>query len=291
MSTSGPAERGRRSPREFGSLLLAALRRIGPDHLTNLAASVAYYGFLAIPSALLVALGVFSLVASPQDVAGLLEHLEDIIPAEAITLLEDGLSRAAGSSGGGIVMIIVGGAVALWTLSGAMTTFMWALNGTFDRTETRGFVRRRLVSLAMLAYVVVAAILLLGLLVLGPHLSGWIGDALDAPTAVRWIWWVVQWPILLLTLFATFSGVIGLGPDIQRPRRFVTVGGVVAVTAWLIASGAFALYSSRFGSYNKTWGSLSAVIVTLTWLWLSSLTLLVGAEVDAEDERRRQGGA
>jgi membrane protein len=106
---------------------------------------------------------------------------------------------------------------------------------------------------------------------------------------VTWAWWIAEWPVLLVALLAAFAGVLYLGPNVDHPRwRFLSFGSAFAVIVWLAASGAFAFYASRFASYNKTWGSLAAVIVMLTWLWLSSVALLVGAEINAEAERSRE---
>lgn len=263
-----------------------ALRRTSKDGLTNAAAAVAYYAFLAIPSALLVTLGVFGLVANPGDVQQLLSHLQGIVPASAIALIEDSLVRMTAAGGGGVVMIVAGGVLALWTLTGAMTTLMWALNIAFGREENRSFLQQRLAALKMLALVGIAVGLVFGLLVLGPQLSSWAGDAIGQPGLVTWVWWIAEWPILLAGLFVAFAGILYLAPaGDQRRGRLVSLGGLVAVGIWLAASGAFAVYASRFGSYNKAWGSLSAVIIMLTWLWISSLALLVGAEIEAEAAR------
>jgi membrane protein len=104
-----------------------------------------------------------------------------------------------------------------------------------------------------------------------------------------WLWWVVQWPILLVALLVIFATVLYLGPNVDHPRwRFITPGAVFAVVVWLVASGLFAVYTSMFDTYNKTWGSLAAVIVMLTWLWVTGIALLLGAEINAETERSRE---
>jgi membrane protein len=170
-----------------------------------------------------------------------------------------------------------------------MTALMRALNRAYDREETRGFVRQRVTALAMVCLALLAFALVLGLLVLGPHLAGWIGDASGLETLVDWIWWTAQWPILLAGLLLTFAGILYLGPNVAHPRwRFLTPGAVLAVAVWLVASGLFAAYTSMLGSYNKTWGTAATVVVTLVWLWLSGLALLIGAEVNAEAERSRE---
>ena len=94
--------------------------------------------------------------------------------------------------------------------------------------------------------------------------------------------------LILSGLIVVFAGLLYFGPNVEHPRwSFLSFGSAIAVVAWLIVSAAFAIYTSKFGSYNKAWGSLSAVVVMLTWLWLSSLALLFGAEVNAEAERSR----
>ena len=141
----------------------------------------------------------------------------------------------------------------------------------------------------MVAFALVGVGLSLGLLVLGPHLSVWIGRAVGAEHAVKIVWWAAQWPILIGGLLFAFAGILYLGPNVDHPRwRFLSFGAIFATIVWLLASGAFAFYVSRFGSYNKTWGTLSAVVVLLTWFWLSAVALLFGAEINAEAERSRE---
>jgi membrane protein len=275
---------------DYRAILVRAGKESVADRITNLAAALAYYSFLAIPSVLLVAVGVFSLVAGPDSVTTIVDKLGGVVPQEALTLIEDSLRRVTEQqSGAGITMTVVGAVLALWSVTGAMDTLMWALNAAYDREETRGFVKRRLTALAMVALMLLAFGLAFGLLVLGPVLSGWIGSAAGLESFVEWLWWTAQWPVLVLGLLFCFAAVLYLGPDVDHPRwRFLTFGTVLAVVVWLLASGAFAVFVSRFGSYNKAWGSLATVIVMLTWLWLSGLALLFGAEVNAEAERSRE---
>jgi membrane protein len=269
----------------------AVKRAFKEDDIGDAAAAITYYTFLAIPSLLLVAVGFFSLFAGPETIDSLVERLSSVMPAEATALLKSSLRRATENRGGGLAMVIVGFAAAAWTASGAMGAVMRALNRVYSRRESRGFVVQRATGLGMLILGLVAFALVFGLLILGPVLSGWVGGLLNAETAVSWLWWAGQWPILLGGLVVAFALILWLGPDRTRPRfRPVTAGSVLAAAVWLAASGAFAVYVSMFGSYNKAWGSLAAVIIMLTWLWLSSLALLLGAELDAELEGSRNGG-
>ena len=277
---------GSRSRPEIVTILRLAVRRAREDNLTNIAAALAYYAFLSIPSLLMVAVGVFGLVGQPGDARSLVERLGTVLPSQAQTLLDDSLTTLTQNKGTGVTVLLIGVVIALWSLTGAMQTVMWGLNVAYATEETRGFIRRRLTSLAMVGFAALGVVLVFGLLVLGPHLTRWIGDALGRQTLVSWCWWVAEWPVLLAGLAVASGGIYALGPNVKhRGLRFVSVGSVLGIVVWLGVSGAFAFYVSRFGSYNKSWGSLSAVVVMLTWLWLSSLALLVGAEVDAEAER------
>jgi membrane protein len=277
------------SKRDYVAILKRAFKRANEDHITNLAAALAYYAFLAIPSALLIAIGLFGIFASPQDVSTLVDKLGTIMPEQATSLIHDSLTQMTQKDAGGAVLLGLGGLLAVWSLGGAMQNVMWALNAAYKREETRGFVKRRLTAWAMLAFALLGFALAFGLLVLGPVLSRWIGNTIGEPELVKAIWWIAQWPILVGGLLLAFAGILFLGPNVEHPRwKFLSFGAVLAVVLWLIASGAFALYVSKFGSYNKAWGSLSAVVILMTWFWLSGVALLLGAEINAEAERSRE---
>jgi membrane protein len=273
--------------RDYAAAVKRAAKAAVEDQITDSAAAIAYYGFLSIPALLLISVGVFSIFAGPSAIETIIDKLGSVMPAEAVALLENGLRRTT-EEGGGLTLIVIGGAVALWTASGVANAVMRALNRVHDTNETRGFLRQRLIALAMVLTAVGAFVLVFGLLILGPKLSGWIGDVVGAEAAVRWGWLLGQWPILVVGLLLAFGAVLFLGPDVEHARwRFLSLGAGLAVALWLATSGGFAIYLAFFGSYNQTWGSLAAVIIMLTWLWLSSLALLFAAEVDAEIERAR----
>jgi membrane protein len=277
------------SKRDYVAVVRRALKEFGNDHMTNIAAALAYYAFLAIPSALMVAVGVFGLVAGPNAVTTVIDKTHGILPGQASNLLEGSLKNMTQHQGTAISVLTIGGVLALWSLTGAMQNLMWALNIAYDRDERRGFVRRRITALSMVVFALIGFALAFGVLVLGPQLSTWIGDALGARTAVKIVWYVAEWPLLVLGLLVAFAGLMYYGPNVKHPRwRFLTFGSALAIVVWLFASAAFAFYVAKFGSYNKTWGSLAAVVVMLTWLWLSSVALLLGAEINAEAERSRE---
>jgi len=266
------------------------LRRAVADSLDDgvpmFAQALAYSLFLAIPATLLVVLGVFSLFADAGTIESLIDRARAVMPDQAADLLRDSLQRTADSPSSGIAMTVAGLALAIWTTTSAASTLMTGLTITYDRREGRKFLRQRVVALVIVVALVVSGALVIGLLVLGPHLERWIGDAAGLPTLTAWLWWSVQWPILISGLLFAFAIVLYFGPDVeQRSWKLITPGAVAAVLIWLVASAALAFYTAHFGSYEKTWGTLSAVVVTLLWLWLTSAALLFGAEINAEVRR------
>ena len=165
---------------------------------------------------------------------------------------------------------------------------MEGLTTAYDDVDERSFLRKRVLALAIVACLVTAALLVMGLLVLGPA-GGEVGRGCrrrGAAHGMGW-WWTAQWPLLVVALLLAFAVLLALGPDADGvPWRLVSPGAVTALVVWLAVSAGFAVFTARFGSYEKTWGTLSAVVIMLVWLWLTSAALLFGAEVNAEAARR-----
>lgn len=271
-------------PRDRLAQIAARARTVGgrsfAHNLPLYASAIAFGSFLALPSALLLVTGFFSLVAEPTATNDLIARLDGVMPPQVVSLLGESLERVQSQPGSGGVLAIAGGLLALWSTSGAMMNVMSGLSMISGVPDARSFVRKRAAAAAMVAVGVVAFLLVCTLLVLGPVLSGLVGDALGSRQLVRTVWWTAQWPLLIVALWGAFALLVRIGID-GPPLRAPVVGGAVAVALWLAASGGLAIYAANFGSYDAVWGSLSAVIVTMTWLWLSALSLLVGAEVEA----------
>jgi membrane protein len=272
---------------------LAILKRAGKetldDNIPMIASALAYSSFFAIPSVLLVAVGLFTLLADPATITSLINHFDQVMPHQAAQLLGGSLHRLDHQQGATLAMTVVGLVLALWSVTGAMNAYMTAVNIAYDRKDQRKFLKKRVTALVMAACIGAAFLLVAAFLILGPHIEKWVGNALGIEGMLKYIWWAAQWPLLVGGLLAAFATLLWLGPDVDHSRwRYITPGSLLAVVIWLAASGAFAVYTAEFASYNKTWGSLSAVIVMLTWLWLTGLALLFGAEVNAEVERSRE---
>jgi membrane protein len=296
----GPSDREpreRSGARRLRDISMAEWRDIGvravkeslDDNVPMMASALAYSAFFAIPSALLLLLGVFTLIADDATITHLVDRLTEIAPSDAADLFGNSLRHLSERASTGVTLTLVGLGLALWSATNAMGTVISALNVAYDRDDSRGFVRSRLVALAMAIFVAGAAMLAGGLLIMGPHLQAWLGSALDARRTVELVWWIGQWPILVGAFLFAFAVVLYLGPDVEHRRwQLISPGSVVAVVVWLVVSGVFSFYTAHFGTYDKTWGTLGAVIVTLIWLWLAGLSLLFGGELNAETERRAQ---
>lgn len=265
---------------------VAAARSALDDHVPLLASALAYSSFFAIPSLLLVALGVFTLTSSAGTIDSLISALQDAIPEQALDLFSSSLKQINANDQTSVLLIVVGTLLALWSLTGAMNAFMIAISEAYGIRDPRSFFRRRWIAFELVLCFLFAVVVAGGLLILGPTLSGWLGRATDHESLVSWIWWAAQWPLLIGALMAVLTAMLWLAPVQRPPWRGVLPGAGLATTIWIVSSGGFALFTAHFDTYNKTWGSLSAVIVTLVWLWLTAIALLLGAELNAEAARR-----
>jgi membrane protein len=275
---------------DWKTMFIRAGKEFLEDNCMMLASALAYASFFAIPSVLLVAVGVFTLIVGPGTITSLMQHLHGVMPAQAISLLTGSLKRADAHPGSSLVVTVLGFVLAVWSITGAMNAYMTAVNLAYNRKDRRPFLRKRIVALKMAAVIAFAFLLVAVLLIFGPVVEHAIASHVGgAGTVVSVLWWAAQWPILLGGLLVAFATLLYLGPDVEHPKwQFFTPGSLVAALLWIGASGLFAVYTATFASYNKTWGALSAVIVMLTWLWLTSMALLLGAEINAEADRSRR---
>jgi membrane protein len=275
---------------DWKAIVTRAGKRFLEDNCMMLASALAYSTFFAIPSVLIVAVGLFTLIASPSTIVGLIDHFHGVMPSEALQLLKSSLLRADAHPAGSVLFTVIGLVLAVWSVTGAMNSYMTALNMAYERKDTRSFLTKRVVAVKMAAVLAIAFALVAVLLMFGPVVESAIARHVGpAGTVVAVLWWALQWPILLGGLLVAFATLLFLGPDVEHQKwEFLTPGSLVAALLWIAASGLFAVYTATFASYNKTWGSLAAVIVMLTWLWLTGMALLLGAEINAESERSRQ---
>jgi membrane protein len=271
--------------RHWIDIAVAAAKSALADHMPLLASALAYSSFFAIPSLLLLAVGIFTLAGSPGTIDSLISALHGAVPEEALDLFGASLKQIGSRAHTSVILIVVGSLLALWSLTGAMSAFMTAIELAYARRDPRSFLRRRLVALELVGFFLLALIIVGGLLVFGPMLSAWIGRTTDDQTLVSWIWWAAEWPLLIGALLAILTMMLWLAPAKRPSWQVLIPGALLATVIWIVSSAGFAFFTATYGTYNKTWGSLSAVIVTLVWMWLTALALLLGAELNAEAAR------
>ena len=265
------------------------VREFSDDQCTDLAAALTYYSVLALLPAAIALLSLVGLVGQGKEtVDTLLDILRDVGASSAADTLEPTLTQLSQSQGAGIGLI-VGLAAALWSASGYVGAFGRGMNRIYEIDEGRPIWKLRpAMLLVTLVTVVLTAIVALGLVLTGPAAEA-VGNALGLGSTVVTVWNIAKWPVLLAVVVLIVALLYYATPNVKQPKfRWISIGAIVAILTWIVASAAFGFYVANFASYNKTYGSLAGVIVFLLWLWITNLALLFGAELDAELERGRE---
>jgi membrane protein len=260
------------------------------DNLTDWAATLTYYGLLALFPALIVLVSIVGLVGDPQSTTNTLTDIVNRVgPDSAASTFEGPIRQVTESRGTAGFALIVSTLVALWSASGYLGAFIRASNVIYETREGRPFWKLRPLQLLLtLVLVLLLAVMALGIVLTGPIVSDVAEPIGISDTAVS-IWNYAKW-LLIAVLFVVMIGVIYYAsPNVkQRGFKWITPGGLVALVVWLLASAAFGLYVSQFGSYNKVYGSLAGVVIILIWMWITNLAILFGHELNAEREREQQ---
>jgi membrane protein len=274
--------------RAWTGVLRRTLKEFSEDNLTDWAAALTYYGIVAIFPGLIALVSILGLIGTSAT-KPLLDNLGEFAPGPAHQILSnalDGLTQSRGSAG---ILFAVGLLGAIWSASGYIGAFIRASNQIWDVEEGRPIWQivplRLLVTVVMVILLAASAV---AVVVTGP-LADKVGKLIGIGGAAVTVWDIAKWPVLILVVSVMFSILYYASPNVRQPGfRWVTPGGLFAVVAWMVASAVFGLYVANFGSYNKTYGSLGAIIIFLVWLWLSNVALLLGAELNAEIARGRQ---
>jgi membrane protein len=274
-------------PRGWKEFLLRLYDDVGRHRVVAMAASVTFYSILALFPAIAALVSLYGLFADPGTIAGHLDMLAGMLPGGAVQVIGDELKRVAGQRNDALgLAFVVGLATALWSANAGIKGLFDALNLVHDEEEKRGFIKLNAVSLTFTAAAIGFVLVALGVVVVLPIALDFLGITTGADAIIRW----ARWPALLLVVMLGLSLLYRYGPSCTEARwRWITRGSASAAVLWLIASVLFSWYAASFGSYNKTYGSLGAVIGFMVWIWLSTIVILLGAEIDAELERRSVG--
>jgi membrane protein len=259
------------------------------DESLDLAAALTFFSVLAVFPALLALVSMLGVFGQGEATVNQILELVQSVGGSAVPAQVEEVIRGLVDSGGAGLSLVLGLALALWSASGYVGAFGRALNRIYEIDEGRPFWKLRPAQLAVtIGLLVMAAIVLFGLIISGPVAQG-IGEALGIGSTAQTVFQWAKWPIILLVVVVMVAVLYYFTPNVQQPKfRWISVGSVIAIVTWILASLAFGFYVSNFSNYNRTYGALAGVIVFLLWLWITNLALLFGAEVDAELERSRQ---
>jgi len=259
-------------------------RESSDDNIGIVAAGVAFYGLLALVPLLGAIVLSYGLVAEPRTVIGHVQGLTGVMPADAAKLIGEMLlnvvQQSSGKKGLGIFVAL---AIALFGARNAAGSIITALNIAYEEQERRGFITVNLLSIGMTLGAVVVALLA----VTAVAALGFLQELIPSAPALVVLGKVGAYAVLVLGASAIVATLYRFGPSREQPQwKWITPGSIFTAAAWLILTLGFGFYVSNFGSYDKTYGSLGAVIVLLTWMYLSSYVLLLGADLNAELEHQ-----
>jgi membrane protein len=278
---TSPGEIPGKGWKAIGKRVVTELKR---DHVSLLAAGVAFKGLLALFPAIIAAISIWGLVASTEQMAQQLSGLLQVLPDDAASLIEQQMTAvAAGDPGTLSIALALSIVIALWSASGGTAGLIEGCNAAYNEVDQRKFPVKRGLALLFTLGAIVFLALAIALIAVLPVVLGGLGLGEAGELAVR----IGQWPLLAALVIAALAAIYKYGPDRDRPRmRWVSTGAIVATLLWLLGSAGFTLYVENFGNFDETYGTFGGIIVLMLWLFLSAFVVLLGAEINAEVERQ-----
>ncbi|KMO37574.1 YihY/virulence factor BrkB family protein [Methylobacterium aquaticum] len=275
-----PSEIPAKGWRDIG---LRVFREFSNDRVLLVAAGVTFYAILALFPAIGALVSLYGLIADPETINSQLRNLQAVLPGGALDIIGEQVKRIASKGGGTLGFTAVFGILlSIWSANGGVKAIFDALNIVYGEKEKRNFLWLNLRSLTFTAGALFFVILALVAIVVVPAVLAFLGLG-----ATAWYIALLRWPVLLLVVLGSLALLYRYGPSRDTAQwRWVTWGSGLAAVLWLIVSALFSWYVSSFGNYNETYGSLGAAIGFMTWIWISTTVVLLGAEVNAEMEHQ-----
>jgi membrane protein len=265
-------------------ILWRTYQQIGEDRLLAIAAGVVFFGLLALFPAVTALVSSYGLFADPSTIGANLQQLALMLPEGTFQIVQDQIARVLtkGSTSLGATFLF-GLGLAIWSANAGVKAMIDALNVVYDEEEKRGFIRLNLVSLAFTTGGIAALLLMVGAVVAFPLALDHLGLAPQS----QWIVSLARWPLLLAILLAALAILYRFGPSRRAARwEWLSLGAIAAALLWIAGSALLSWYLSNFGNYSATYGSLGAAIGLMTWMWMSAIIVLCGAELNSEIEHQ-----
>ncbi|GAA4193714.1 YihY/virulence factor BrkB family protein [Microbacterium oryzae] len=275
--------------RSWAFVARKSFREFLADQCQDIAASLTYYGVLALFPGLLAVFSLLGVVGQGQQAAdAVLGIIGSIAPGDTVDMLEGPVTDIANSPAAGFALIS-GLVLAIWSASGYVGAFTRGMNRIYGVDEGRPFLKLKPLQLLVTLITVVMIALAAVLLVISGPIAQAIGDAIGLGDVAVTVWNIARWPVLAAIVVLLIAMLYYATPNVKQPKfRWISMGAILAIVILLIASIGFAFYVANFSNYNRTYGSFAGVIVFLLWLWIANIALLIGAEFDAEMERGRE---
>lgn len=264
--------------------LMRVKTEVGEDKLSLISAAMAYYCLFAFVPAITSFVLLYTWISDPAEISNHIAKISTVIPGDMFEMMKTQLTSLAAKPGsslglGAIFTLLL----SLWSASKGSKCLMEALNIIYDEKDERGFIKANLLALGLTFLGALMGILAIGVIVGFPAVTHYLhlGKTVESVTGI--LSWVV-----LLGLFSLYlSLAYRFGPHRDNAKwRWVSPGAIIAAVLWAITSAGFSIYATEFGNFNKTYGSLGAVIILMTWFYLSSFVILLGAEFNAELEHQ-----
>jgi membrane protein len=272
------------SARGWKDVLLRVTTNFSEHRIMSLAAGMTYYSILAIFPAIAALVAIYGLFADPSSIAKHLDQLGGFLPDGAVNVARDQLTRLTSNGPKTLgLAFLVGLAISLWSANAAMKALFDTLNIVYGEREKRGFFKLNAISLCFTMIAILFVLAALGSVVAVPVILNSVGLSSAGDFLLR----IGRWPAMYLVITFALAIIYRFGASRETPRwRWITWGSAIAALLWLGGSALFSWYAANFGKFNETYGSLGAIIGFMTWLWISAIVILLGAEIDAEMEHQ-----
>jgi membrane protein len=269
---------------DWSGVLWRVYQKMNENRLLAVAAGVVFYGLLAVFPAITAFVSLYGLMADPSTIHDRLSLATGVLPQGAMNILNEQLTRLTSHRTSALSAGFIGGLlVALWSANAGAKAIMDALNVAYGETEKRSFVRLNFVALAFTLGSIFALMIALGAVVIAPIVLAQLGLSGASETLIG----LARWPVVLGLVVLGLTMLYRYGPSLSDPQwTWLFPGNVIAALSWLILSAVFSWYIGHFGSYDATYGSLGAAIGMMTWMWISMIVVLLGAELNAEIQRK-----
>jgi membrane protein len=262
---------------------LRVFHGISEDRITTISGGVTFFVLLALFPGLAGLISLYGLFADSTTVAQHLNSLDGILPEGGIQILRDQLEQLTSQPPHKLGFATLASlAISLWSANGGIKAMFEGLNAVYEQNEKRSFIKLNAISLALTLAAVAFVIASLLTITVVPKLLSFL-DLSDISEIVNY----ARWPVLLVVASLMIAVVYRFGPSREQPQwRWISPGSIFAAVTWIAASLLFSWYTSHFGSYNKTYGSLGAAVGFMTWIWISTMVILIGAKINAELEHQ-----